>query len=141
MAAFLKPLCVAILVGTAPMLSAQTTAPAETAGDTENLLTQAELETLVAPVALYSDTLLIQILVAATYPLEVIKADRLVATTEETDPEVLKASIEAEGYDPSVEVLAIAFPQVIGDMATHIEWTEAMGEAMLAQSDDVMTAI
>jgi len=112
----------------------------ETAEDL-GLLTQAELETLVAPVALYPDTLLIQILVAATQPLEVVKADRFLLTNADTDPEALKAGIEAEAWDPSVEVLAVGFPDVIGDMAQHIEWTETMGAAMEAQTDDVMAAV
>jgi hypothetical protein len=112
----------------------------EAAGDLD-LLTQAELETLVAPVALYPDTLLIQILVAATQPLEVVKADRFLLTNADTDPEALKAGIEAEAWDPSVEVLAVGFPDVIGDMAQHIEWTETIGAAMEAQTDDVMAAV
>ncbi len=105
------------------------------------LLTQAEIETLVAPVALYPDTLLIQILVAATQPFEVVKADRFLLSNADADPEALKSEIEAEGWDPSVEVLAVGFPDVIGDMAQHIEWTEAMGDAMNAQTDDVMDAV
>ncbi|AXI44741.1 hypothetical protein C1J03_01060 [Sulfitobacter sp. SK012] len=107
----------------------------------EEMLTQTELENLVAPVALYPDTLLIQILVAATVPIEVVKSDRLLAENKDAEPEIIKAAIEAEEYDPSVEVLATAFPDVIADMATHIEWTETMGDAMLAQSDDVMVAV
>lgn len=105
------------------------------------LLTQAELENLVAPVALFPDTLLIQILVASTNPMEVVKSDRLLAASEGEDPEVVKAAIEAEEWDESVEVLAIAFPEVIEDMALHIEWTETMGNAMLAQTDEVMAAV
>ncbi len=140
-------MAIAVLLASAPVLHAQTsdtdasTQASAEATDEAGLLTQAELETLVAPVALYPDTLLIQILVAATNPLEVVKADRLLATTDQSDPQVLKAAVEAEGYDPSVEVLATAFPEVITDMAAHIEWTESMGDAMLAQSDDVQTAI
>lgn len=111
------------------------------AASEDALLTQAELENLVAPVALYPDTLLIQILVASTNPMEVIKSDRLLAVNEEEDPEALQAAIEAEEWDESVEVLSIAFPEVVEDMALHIEWTETMGDAMLAQSDDVMAAV
>ena len=138
---FLKPVAIAVFLAGAPTLQAQTADSAAQSAEAEGLLTQAELETLVAPVALYPDTLLIQILVAATNPLEVVKADRLLATTDQSDPQLLKAAVEAEGYDPSVEVLATAFPEVITDMAAHIEWTEAMGDAMLAQSEDVQTAI
>lgn len=118
------------------------TASEETAeADDSGLLSDTELQTLVAPVALYPDTLLIQILVGATQPLEVIKADHFLSDNEGRDPAELKPEIEAEEWDPSVEVLATAFPDVIGDMAAHIEWTETVGDAMLAQSDDVMDAV
>ncbi|MEP1200624.1 DUF3300 domain-containing protein [Tateyamaria sp.] len=118
------------------------TEDAETDAVSEDaLLTQVELENLVAPVALYPDTLLIQVLVASTNPMQVIKGDRLLAVNEGEDPETIKAAVEAEGWDESVEVLAVAFPEVIEDMALHIEWTETMGDAMLAQTDDVMAAV
>jgi hypothetical protein len=117
---------------------AQEAAPAEAAGE---LLTAAELQTLVAPVALYPDTLLIQILVGATAPLDVVKADRLLARDDGSDPAAFESQVKAEAFDPSVEVLTLAFPEVLGQMAEHIEWTETMGTAMLAQSDDVLEAV
>ena len=107
----------------------------------ETLLTDEELQTLVAPVALFPDTLLIQVFVAATQPLEVVKVERYLIDNADRAPEELKPEIEAMELDPSVEVLATAFPDVIGQMATHIDWTETMGVAMLAQSDDVMDAV
>jgi len=107
----------------------------------QELFTPEEIQNLVAPVALFPDTLLIQILVASTNPMEVVKSDRLLLVNEGQDPEAIKALIEAEEYDESVEVLAVAFPEVIQDMALHLEWTETMGDAMLAQSDDVMSAV
>jgi hypothetical protein len=107
----------------------------------EELLTAAELQTLVAPVALYPDTLLIQILVGATAPLDVVKADRLLARSEGADPDTLETEVKAEAFDPSVEVLTLAFPEIVGQMAEHIEWTETVGTAMLAQSDDVLDAV
>jgi Protein of unknown function (DUF3300) len=109
--------------------------------DDSGLLTQTELENLVAPVALYPDTLLLQILVGATYPLEVVKADRLLADNEDTDQDVFEDLVAQQDWDPSVAVLATAFPTVIGDMTDHLDWTETMGNAMLLQSDDVMNAI
>lgn len=116
------------------------TAKAEDAA-AENLLSTEDLQDMVAPVALYPDTLLIQVLVAATYPLDVVKADRLVQDNKDASPDELQASVESEGWDESVGVLATAFPDVLADMAVHIEWTEAIGTAMLAQSDDVMAAV
>ena len=116
--------------------------PTSAAAPTEtDLLTEDELQTLVGPVALYPDTLLIQVLVASTFPLEVVKADRFLTDNADSTPEDLKPEIEAQGWDESVSVLATAFPDVLADMAVHVEWTEAMGTAMLAQSDDVMTAV
>ncbi|WP_412555342.1 DUF3300 domain-containing protein [Shimia sp. MIT1388] len=106
-----------------------------------DLLRSEELETLVAPVALYPDTLLIQVLVAATFPLEVVKADMFLEDNAGVSQEELKPLIEAEDWDDSVEVLATAFPDVLEDMAAHIDWTETVGNAMLAQSDDVMAAV
>lgn len=105
------------------------------------LMTPQELQTLVGPVALYPDTLLIQILVAATYPLDVIKADRLLKDNVDADPEALKTQIDAQGWDESVTVLATAFPDVLSDMAANIDWTETLGNAMLAQDQDVMDSI
>lgn len=64
--------------------------------------------------------------------MEIIKADRLLAVNDGEDPEVVKVAVEAEEWDDSVEVLAVAFPEVVADMALHIEWTETMGDAMLA---------
>lgn len=127
-------------------LQAQTTetevaASSETVEAAEALLTQAELETLVAPVALYPDTLLMQILVASTEPLDLVKADNFLDENADRDPADLKVDIEAQAWDPSVQVLATAFPDVVDDMAAHIDWTETMGDAMLAQSDGVLDAI
>ncbi|MEP1356483.1 MAG: DUF3300 domain-containing protein [Tateyamaria sp.] len=131
----------ALLSSTAFAQSTETEDAETDAVSEDALLTQVELENLVAPVALYPDTLLIQVLVASTNPMQVIKGDRLLAVNEGEDPETIKAAVEAEGWDESVEVLAVAFPEVIEDMALHIEWTETMGDAMLAQTDDVMAAV
>lgn len=135
----------ALGIGASTALYAQETsgdpAAEETSTDQSDLLTDAELQTLVAPVALYPDTLLIQIFVAATQPLEIVKAERFLLDNADRDPAELEPEIDAMGWDPSVSVLATAFPEVVGQMATHIDWTETMGTAMLAQSDDVMDAV
>jgi hypothetical protein len=136
LALFLSTALVAVPVAGVAWAQTETTEAADA-----GLLTQAELETLVAPVALYPDTLLIQILVAATQPLEIVKADRFLLQNDGVAPEALRPEIEAQGWDASVEVLATGFPDVVADMAEHIEWTETMGAAMDAQSDDVMDAV
>lgn len=107
----------------------------------EGEFTAEELQELVAPVALYPDTLLVQILVAATYPLEVVKADQFVQDNADQEPDELTAAIEAQGWDPSVAVLATAFPDTLAKMSQHISWTETIGAAMLVQSDELLDAI
>ena len=138
----LKSLAIGLMMSTAPMAWAQTdTTAAATTSETETLLTQAELENLVAPVALYPDTLLIQVLVAATYPLQIVKADSFAKANADLEPDAFQAAIEGQEYDESVAVLATAFPDVLADMATHVDWTDSIGTAMLAQSDDVLAAV
>ncbi len=145
----LKSLAVGLMLSTAPAAWAQTdtttssdSTEAATA-ETENadLLTQAELENLVAPIALYPDTLLIQVLVAATYPLEIVKANEFVKANADLEQAALETAINAEGYDESVAVLATAFPEVLLNMTAHIDWTDTIGAAMLAQSDDLLVAV
>lgn len=74
-------------------------------------------------------------------PLRLMMHQRYLLDNAERDPVELEPEIEAMGWDPSVSVLATAFPEIVGQMATHIDWTETMGTAMLAQSDDVMDAV
>ena len=114
----------------------------ETAAETDEvLLTQAELENLVAPVALFPDTVLMQILIAATVPLEIVKAEKLLEENQGLEIEEITPLIEAEEFDESVEVLAIGFPEIISAMSANIDWTEKAGLAMLAQTDDVLAAV
>jgi len=129
-------------IGSGATASATTgTAAGNATEDAAGLMTPEELQTLVGPVALYPDTLLIQILVAATYPFDVMKADRLLKDNPGATPEELKPLIEIQAWDESVAVLATAFPEVLTEMAVHVDWTETMGNAMLAQSEDVMDAV
>lgn len=136
-------LCIiAALLGTTALpVAAQQTDPAATQSTETAVLTAEELQKLVAPVALYPDTLLIQVLIAAAAPLDVVKADRLLSDNPETPKAELEQKIKDAHYDPSVEVLALGFPTLIRQMAVHIDWTETVGTAMLAQSDDVMAAV
>lgn len=114
-------------------------APADEAEDT--LLTEAELDELVAPIALYPDSLLAQVLVAATYPLDVVKADRWVKASAEMPDAERSAKAEEQSWDPSIQVLAAGFPTVVTKMADNLDWTEAVGNALILQSDDVLDAI
>ncbi|MFT7593813.1 MAG: hypothetical protein ACI8R4_001129 [Paracoccaceae bacterium] len=136
-------LCSVLLVPT--YLTAQTTTDSGTTAsateDAAGLMTPEELQTLVGPIALYPDTLMIQVLVAATFPFDVMKADRLLKDNPGKSPEELKPLIEIQAWDESVAVLATAFPEVLTEMAVHVDWTETVGNAMLAQSEDVMNAV
>jgi hypothetical protein len=141
---FLQCMAIGLLIAAPPFATAQTDSssePATSEADTIELLTQAELENLVAPIALYPDTLLIQVLVAATYPLQVVKANEFATTNTDLEGDARETAITSQGYDESVAVLATAFPDVLLQMTAHIDWTDSIGTAMLAQSDDVLAAV
>ncbi len=105
------------------------------------MLDDAQLDALVAPVALYPDALLTQVLVAATYPLDLVKADRFLADNPDLPDKERADKAEAEDWDPSVQVLAGGFPTVVQKMADDIDWSEDLGDAMLAQTDDLLDAV
>ena len=107
----------------------------------EELLTPEELDTLVAPVALYPDALLAQVLVASTYPLQIVKADRIIAESADIGDADLSATLSDQDFDPSVLVLLSGFPTVVQRMAEDLDWTEQLGIAMLQQDDDVLAAV
>jgi hypothetical protein len=114
---------------------------ADDAAADEDLLGDDELDALVAPVALYPDSLLSQIFVAATYPLDIVKADRFVEENAELPDDQRADLAEQQDWDPSVQVLAGGFPSVVSRMADEIDWTEQLGDAVLAQTDDVLDSI
>jgi uncharacterized protein DUF3300 len=107
----------------------------------DGLLSAEELDALLAPVALYPDPLLTQIFVAATYPLDIVKADRWVTANTELPADGRSAAAQAEGWDPSVAVLAAGFPTVVQRMAADLDDTETLGDAVLAQTDDVLDSV
>lgn len=100
-----------------------------------------DLDTLVAPIALFPDALLAQILVASTFPLDLVKAARFVAQSGDLPEGDRSSAAEAEGWDPSVAVLAAGFPSVVTRMADELDWTEQLGDAMVLQTDDVLDAV
>lgn len=101
---------------------------------------QAELDSLLAPIALYPDSLLSHILIAATYPLEVVQAERWLREYEHLTPEQALAQADEETWDPSVKAL-VATPDVLRQMSEDLEWTQAIGEAFIAQQEDVLASI
>src|SRR5271165_6792833 len=106
------------------------------------MLRAEQLDQLLAPIALYPDALLAQILMAATYPLEIVKARRWFQDPRHAalPGDALAAAIEAEAWDPSIKAL-MTFPQILRMMDANLDWTEKVGDAFLAQQADVMDAI
>ncbi|MBR0916503.1 DUF3300 domain-containing protein [Bradyrhizobium japonicum] len=103
-------------------------------------LKPAELDALVAPIALYPDTLLSNVLMASTYPLEVVHAERWMNQNKGLNGDALKVAAEKQDWDGSVKAL-VATPSVLQMMNEHLEWTQKLGEAFLAQQQDVMDAV
>lgn len=101
---------------------------------------QAQLDQLVAPVALYPDDLLGQILMASTYPLEVVEAERWRTGNPGLSDGALAAAIEEKDWDPSVKSLT-QVPSVLAMMDDNLEWTEKLGEAFIADQGSVMDAV
>lgn len=112
----------------------------EAARPTQQLVKPGELEALVAPIALYADTLLAQALIASTYPLEVVQADRWVKDRKNAQGNRLKEDVEKQPWDESVRSL-VATPSVLEMMSTKLDWTQKLGDALLAQQPDVIDAI
>ncbi len=106
----------------------------------EPVFTQEELEELVAPIALYPDPLLIQVLLASTSPLDVVRAQRWLEKNPDLSDEELIEKAEQENWDPSI-ISLVAFPTVIERMADNLDWTETLGDAMALQSEDVLAAV
>ncbi len=99
-----------------------------------------ELANLVAPIALYPDPLLSQVLVACTYPLEVVEVQQWLQQNENLHNSELMEAAKQQNWDPSVQAL-VAFPDVVTLLNRNIRWTRSLGNAFLAQQSDVMNAI
>lgn len=101
---------------------------------------QAQLDQMLAPIALYPDALLSQILMASTYPLEVVKAARWSDVHPGLQGDDAVRAVEGEDWDPSVKSL-VAFPRILAMMDERLDWTQALGEAFLEQEPYVMDTI
>src|SRR5579883_2709462 len=110
------------------------------AQETRPLLSPGQLETLVAPVALFPDPLLGQILVASTYPLELVEAHQWVERHQDLQGSSLTAAARQLNLDASVQAM-VAFPEVLRLLTQNVRWTTDLGNAFLAQQNDVMDAI
>ena len=101
---------------------------------------QEELDQILAPIALYPDSLLTQILMASTYPLEIVQADRWAKQNKQLKGDALTKALEAQPWDPSVKSL-VNFPDVLAMMSEKLDLTQKLGDAFLAQQKDVMDTV
>src|SRR5579864_3859291 len=103
-------------------------------------LTAEELQQLVAPIALYPDALVAQVLGAATFPDQIAFAASWLQQNSSLTGKTLMQAVDAQGWDPSVKALT-QFPSVLANLATNLSWTSALGEAYHTQAADVMSAV
>jgi hypothetical protein len=141
--------CVSLLLALAIMAAASLAAAAQQPAPTQTpppsqtdqaLLKPEQLEALAAPIALYPDALLANMLVAATYPLEVVEADRWIKENKNLKGDALKTAVDKKGWDDSVKALT-ATSSVLDMMSDKLDWTKDLGDAMLAQQADLMDTI
>jgi len=131
-----------ILMGALFTGSAQTSPPqgSQAPPTQTQTLTADQLNDLVAPIALYPDGLLSQVLVASTYPLEVVEAQQWLQKNPTLSGTQLTDAAQQQPWDPSVQAL-LAFPEVLNRLNQDIHWTTDLGNAFLAQQTDVMGAV
>ena len=133
-----------LLIPADTLLLAQQTAPAPApspAAEPEAVkLSADQLQALVAPIALYPDPLLAQVLVASTYPLDVVLAQQWLTQNAKLKGEELSKAAEQQSWDPSVQALVL-LPDALKLLSENISWTKDLGDAFLAQQEDVMTAV
>ncbi len=132
--------CVFMLVGTAPDGFAN---PVDTsvAGQTQAApLTSQQLQQLVAPIALYPDTLVAQILAAATYPVDIVDAERWMQAHPALQGDALASAVGKQSWAPGVRALT-AFPSILANMDRNLDWTSSLGNAYLIQPQQLMAAV
>ncbi|WP_425069473.1 DUF3300 domain-containing protein [Reyranella sp.] len=110
------------------------------AQDSNKPFTTEQLDQMLAPIALYPDALLSQVLMAATYPLEVVEAARWSQANPNLKGDAAVAAVKDKSWDVSVKSL-VAFPQTLQMMSNQLDWTQKLGDAMIGQQKDVATAV
>lgn len=129
-----------LLLLTGPIAGQEATAPAPPTPVQGEAFGSEQLEQIVAPIALYPDALLAQILMAATYPLEVVEAARWVQKNPKVTGDKLEAALRDQTWDPSVKSLC-GFPDVVKRMSDNLDWTQDLGDAFLGQQAELMDAV
>ncbi len=99
-----------------------------------------QLEQIVAPIALYPDPLLMQVCMAATYPIEVVQAGRWVAANPGKQAAELESALKTEDWDPSVKSLC-GFPDALKHLSDNLDWTQDLGDAFLGQRTELLDTV
>jgi hypothetical protein len=137
---FLAIVCAALLVpgDTAALVLQEQKQAAPSAQEAK--IPADQLDALVAPIALYPDQLLSQVLVASTYPLEIIQLQQWLAKNSTLKAKALADAVAKQPWDPSIQAMA-ALPEVVKRLADDIQWTMDLGNVFLAQQSEVMDAL
>jgi Protein of unknown function (DUF3300) len=137
-------LCIALLVpgntGVVSARSQQSQQPEAAAGEEAPKIPADQLDSLVAPIALYPDPLLAQVLAASTYPLEIIQLQQWLVKNKNLKDKALVDAVSKQPWDPSIQGM-VALPDVVKRLSDDIQWTTDLGNAFLAQQSDVMDAV
>ena len=139
---FVAILCAIILVpgDTFAYRPQQSTAPPSSQASQAAKIPPEQLDSLVAPIALYPDPLLAQVLAASTYPLEIIQLQQWLEKNKNLKDKELADAVAKQSWDASVQALA-ALPEVVKRLGDDIQWTTDLGNAFLAQQGEVMDAV
>lgn len=131
-----------VAMTTAPVLPAfaQAATPPPQGEEEPAALSQPQIERLVAPIALYPDKLLTHVLMASTYPLDIVQAARWRESHPDLKGEALDDALQGETWDSSIKAVT-AVPDVLRMMNEKLDWTQQLGEAFLAQEQDVFAAV
>ncbi len=135
--ALLAVVCAVVLVFDDALIIAQTPSPSPAQ---QKKVPPEQLDSLVAPIALYPDDLLAQTLAASTYPLEVIQLKQWMEKNKNLKDKALVDAVAKQPWDPSVQSMAV-FPEVVKRLGDDIQWTLDLGNAVLAQESEVMDAV
>jgi hypothetical protein len=131
--------CVLLMAGMGSAALAQAPAPPPAAAQSQTFAPQ-QLDNLVAPIALYPDPLLGQVLAASTYPVELVEAQQWLQANSNLHGQQLVDAAKQQNWDASVQAL-VAMPDVLAKLTQDIHWTTDLGNAFLAQPSDVMAAV
>jgi hypothetical protein len=132
---------IVLLILLAPLgATARTSQTSDTSGSNSQPLKPEQLDQLVAPIALYPDTLLSEVLMASAYPTDIVQAERWLESHKNLKGDQLKAAVDKQDWDDSIKSL-VATPDVLKMMSEKLDWTEKLGDAIVTQQPDVMDAI